>query len=136
MRAGCMSCLAATCLNVQVQADLERDGCDCVNVEIGSYTNQVVRPIPEHMADYRAARVADGLSDSICIDACMVAEIEALWAQGIRTTGCCCGHKKAPAYIGVFYDDIPRMKAMGYEVLPNFLRPGDEDSFEPKGVMK
>lgn len=107
--------------------------CDCVNVEIGSYANQVELPRPQHMMGDR-----DSLQEwTICIDKCLVDEIKALWAAGIWTTGCCCGHNKLNGYIGVINDDIPIMKAMGYVVAPNDSRPQpcfDEDSFYPKST--
>ena len=69
----------------------------------------------------------------IAVDKCLIKEIIDLWEQGIRTTGCCCGHgDKSKAYIGVVFEDIPKMKALGYEVFYNSCRPDDEDSFIPK----
>lgn len=69
---------------------------------------------------------------TVCIDKCLLPEILSLWERGIRTTGCCCGHEKLPPFIGVVESDIPKMKALGYEVQFNDCRPGDEDSFKPK----
>lgn len=68
----------------------------------------------------------------ICVDACLALEVSRLWARGIQTTGCCCGHNTTPAFIGVVDRDIPAMKALGYRVRPNPCRPGDEDSFIPR----
>lgn len=70
----------------------------------------------------------------ICVDACLALEVSRLWAEGITTTGCCCGHAVQQGYIGVVDADIPRMKAMGYLVHHNPCRPGDEDSFVPKSL--
>lgn len=98
--------------------------CGCVGIEVGSYANQVLLPAPSHMSK------ANGYS----IDACLAEEVQDLWRQGIRTTGCCCGHNKLPPFIGVDFDDVDRMKALGYEVAFNPCRPGDEDSFVPKSV--
>lgn len=108
--------------------------CDCTDVPIGSHANEVVLRIPEHMADYRAARVDLGLSPDVSIDRCLVDEIRELWRAGIRTTGCCCGHNQRAGFIGVFPEDIPAMLRLGYEVHPNPCRPGDRDSFYPKSV--
>lgn len=103
--------------------------CACVDVEIGSYDNQVelTPPLPlrRNTPDGEVAR-------TVCVDACLAAEIQALWVLGIHTTGCCCGHNKARPFIGVAFEDIPAMKALGYVVQPNPCRPGDEDSFWPK----
>lgn len=100
--------------------------CRCQGVEIGSYDAQVELATPPHMAR------DDGRG--ICIDSCLALEVTKLWSYGITTTGCCCGHGKAPPYIGVIESDIIRMKALGYVIAPNALRPGAEDSFTPIGA--
>lgn len=70
---------------------------------------------------------------TVCIDKCLLPEILFLWENGIKTTGCCCGHgKRDMAFIGVIESDIPKMKALGYKVWFNDCRPGDEDSFVPQ----
>ncbi|MEZ2446078.1 hypothetical protein AB6805_30390 [Chitinophaga sp. RCC_12] len=69
-----------------------------------------------------------------CLDQCIAEEVMLLWQLGITTTGCCCGHGSAPPFIGVADEDIPRMKAMGYQVRFNPSRPGDEDGFTPMGT--
>lgn len=106
--------------------------CDCINVDFGSNDNAVWLPRPDHMklTDEQRAR------PEICIDRCLEKEIIELWALGISTTGNCCGHNKLDGYIGVIDSDIPRMKAIGYEVAPNPNRPSDEDSFYPKSVRR
>lgn len=71
----------------------------------------------------------------VCIDKCLLPEILELWEMGIKTTGCCCGHGKDKPFIGVDFDDIQKMKDLGYEVYYNKCRPDDEDSFVPKTVM-
>lgn len=72
----------------------------------------------------------------VAIDKCLIGEIIHLWEQGIHTTGCCCGHGDInKAFIGVDFEDIPKMKAMGYKVYFNTCRPGDEDSFIPKTML-
>ena len=99
--------------------------CDCVNVEMGSYNNQVELPRPGHMPSTRGFT-------SVWVDACLKDEILYLWSLGITTTGCCCGHNKVEGYIGVSDSDIHKMKEMGYKVAFNSCRPNDEDSFKPK----
>jgi hypothetical protein len=91
--------------------------CNCKDVDIGSYQNQVT-------LNYNGKQ--------ICIDKCLVEEIKYLWSLGITTTGCCCGHNKIDGFIGVNFDDIPKMKSLGYSVKFNEIRPNDEDSFYPK----
>lgn len=36
---------------------------------------------------------------TVCIDECIIATIKALWAAGVQTLGCCCGHGKERASI-------------------------------------
>ena len=98
--------------------------CHCESVEVGSYDNQIWVHAPSHMPK----------ENGYCLDRCIAEEIMQLWMKGITTTGCCCGHKKIPPFIGVIDADISKMKLMGYEVAPNKIRPMDEDSFYPKGI--
>lgn len=75
--------------------------------------------------------------DIVCIDACLVSEIWELWGKGIRTTGCCCGHNKEQLpFIGVEFEDIPKMKELGYQVQPNADGSDREDSFYPKSLIE
>lgn len=74
---------------------------------------------------------------TLCMDKCMVEEVQYLWSLGIRTTGCCCGRHSdstAGGYIGVYPEYIEVMEDLGYEVRHNECRPGDRDSFIPKMV--
>lgn len=96
----------------------------CGHCEMGSYEGQVELVPPDFL------RRSDGRG--ICVDVCLALEISRLWRAGIKTTGCCCGHGKPLAYIGVIPEHIGQMKEMGYEVSFNPSRPGDEDSFVPK----
>lgn len=102
--------------------------CSCENVAIGSYSGAVELVPPPFLAR------ADGRG--ICVDVCIALEVSRLWKMGIATTGSCCGHNKAPGFIGVVDSDIPRMKALGYRVQHNPCRPGDEDSFFPRSIEK
>jgi len=79
----------------------------------------------------------DGAAHFIAVDKCILPEILSLWENGIRTTGCCCGHGDSRmAFIGVRNDFIPLMKKLGYKVKFNSNRPNDEDSFVPKTEIK
>ena len=49
----------------------------------------VVVDLPENMLHLK-----DSGRTQICIDECIVPQIKALWAAGISTLGCCCGHNK------------------------------------------
>lgn len=102
--------------------------CDCVNIKIGSYDNQVELQRQKCMI----GRTEGTKSNTICIDKCMVEEIKYLWSCGVRTTGCCCGHNKQKGYIGVIDKDIEFMKKGGYKVLINKDNLGDERNFIPK----
>lgn len=97
--------------------------CDCVNVAMGSYDNQVVLrpPFP----------VRGGVAG---IDRCISDEILSLWAAGIVTQASCCGHNRAPAFIAVADEHITRMEGLGYEHLPNHMNPSDNSCFVPKSV--
>ena len=101
--------------------------CNCVNIEMGLYGNQVKLDCPEHMKKYISY-------DTIAIDRCLLDEIQYLWSLGVRTVGSCCGHNKVIGTIGVAKEDIPKMKKLGYQVQFNPCRPNDEDSFVPKSL--
>lgn len=102
--------------------------CQCEDVAVGSYDNQVMIPRPECMKDRK-----EGSENSIiCVDTCLANEIQKLWRLGIRTTGCCCGHRKHQGYIGVILEDAARMRELGYE----YLEADRTDHFKPKGHMK
>lgn len=105
--------------------------CNCVNVEMGSYDNQVAVPVPDYIELLMNAP-GQARRETVCIDACLFDEVKALWRVGITTTGCCCGHNKIQGYIGVVDGDIHKMKALGYVVAYNSGRPNDEDSFVPR----
>jgi len=102
--------------------------CNCVNVKIGSYDNQVELLRPKCMI----GRTEGTNSNTICIDKCIAEEIKYLWSLGIRTTGCCCGHNKQEGYIGVIEKDIETIKKGGYKVLFNKNDLNDEKNFMPK----
>lgn len=100
---------------------------------------------PRHLCGYCETQTYEGAVElvppdfmkrddgrGICVDVCLALEITAIWRQGIRTTGCCCGHGRRPPYIGVAFEHIDQMKTLGYVVRHNPCRPGDEDSFIPK----
>lgn len=53
--------------------------------------------------------------DEVVVDSCLADEIEQLWANGIVTTGCCCGHGKGLGFINVRSDCIDKMIELGYQ---------------------
>ena len=89
--------------------------CDCNEIEVGSYANQVVLNVPPHMRGRRFG--CHIIRDRIGVDRCIALELQTLWSLGITTLGCCCGHNAAPAYIHVAPDDAGRMRGLGYELL-------------------
>jgi len=50
----------------------------------------------------------------IDVDKCLITEIKYLWAQGIPTIGCCCGHNKTIPYIIVSPQYRIKMLALNY----------------------
>lgn len=100
---------------------------NCEQIKFGKYSCAYAICLPWKV---------NGVPKVVSIDKCLLPEILQLWEQGIKTTGCCCGHGKATPYIGVLPEYINRMKEMGYQVLQNPCRPEDEDSFIPKTSMQ
>lgn len=107
--------------------------CKCANVKVGSYDNYIVLDVPSNITLIYNIPERD-IRTTVSLDKCLSEEIKYLWSQGIRTTGCCCGHNVVPSYIGVIDEDIDKMKNLGYRVCFNPCRPNDEDSFTPKTV--
>lgn len=108
--------------------------CECKDVEIGSYANQISLKCPLHMQKYRERKVVKGYaygieSHYISIDKCIANEIIQLWDLGITTTGCCCGHNKQDGYVGVIENDISKMIELGYKPQKNILYPEDKTNF-------
>jgi hypothetical protein len=90
--------------------------CKCKNgiTESDRYAQQIVLTPP--FIDYTNARIAQGLSPSVCIDPCIAEEIIMLWNKGILTLGCCCGRNQPPMYpfVNVADEHIEQMLDMGY----------------------
>ena len=73
---------------------------------------EVIYP-PENFIEYNCA---DGYKESVCVDKCIAREIEELWRQGVKTTGCCCGHGRKLGFIQVRdKDSVEKMKQLGYQ---------------------
>lgn len=97
---------------------MTKSGCTCKNVDIGSYDNQVIVDIPKHMSSYKEARVREGLSPSICLDKCIVNEINFLWSHDIKTFGSCCGHGVKEPMVNVSKEDMDKMHKLGFKLYP------------------
>jgi hypothetical protein len=90
----------------------------CCDVQFGSFSCADFVDLPWQLAD--------GGRKTVAIDRCLLPEVKGLWENGIRTTGCCCGHGKTElAYIGVDSQDVSKMELLGYS--PNY-----PNSFCPK----
>lgn len=89
--------------------------CKCVNVKMGTYSNQTVMITP--WFPYK----------QVGIDNCLLEEILMLWETGVRTLESCCGHNITNGYIAVDAASIDKMKSLGYT-----QREGREEIFYPK----
>lgn len=87
-----------------------RSGHLCGYPAFGTYEGQVVLIAP----DWLKHKWPTGIG----IDVCLALEIQSLWQAGIKTTGHCCGHGRAPAYISVWPEEIPAMQRLGLRNLP------------------
>ena len=85
------------------------DGCTCENVSAGSYANQETRPLP-----FATERYSIPGAKPVGIDRCILPTVEALWADGIETVECCCGHGKATGYIAVKPQHVADMLMRGF----------------------
>ena len=92
--------------------------------ECGSYKCQIVVECPEYET------VMGRKLTTVGIDKCILKEMQYLWNQGIKTLGCCCGHKVQSGYIQVKKSSIEKMKELGYELESN----DRQDVFIPKSM--
>ena len=68
--------------------------------------------LPENMLHLK-----DSGRTQVCIDECIVLQIRVLWAHGIQTLGCCCGHGKQNPNIVVPASSNPTDTAEAYRIL-------------------
>lgn len=54
---------------------------------------------------------------TVCVDSCISSHIQALWDNGIRTTGCCCGHNIMRPWVSVPDEYLDVMK-INYKARP------------------
>lgn len=93
--------------------------CNCKNITPASpeaFAQQIVLPIPPHMSKYSEAREKAGLDPTVCIDPCIVDEIQDLWSKGIITYGCCCGHNLHESFVNVDNSHVELMISLGYKM--------------------
>lgn len=93
--------------------------CNCENVKIGSYDNQVTLNSWWN-------------NGQISIDKCLVNEILFLWSNKIQTTGCCCGHNKVKPMINVIESDHKNMVKLGYKFSINQF---GTNCYKPKSIL-
>lgn len=71
----------------------------------------VVVPLPKFLAQY-----CPNNPDDVCIDECILSNIQCLWEEKIHTLGSCCGHSKEnPAIViadGYVLEDVKRIRFM------------------------
>lgn len=102
----------------------------CNEVKPGSYDC-----VYNIMPPYKCGML-DKIYRYVNIDKCLIHEIIHLWEQGIKTTGCCCGHGDiTKAYIQVQKECILKMKELGYVEHFNINHPLADDYFIPKTVL-
>lgn len=94
------------------------------------YQQQIVvtPPFPEYVKNREAA----GLSGSVCIDPCIMMEIQSLWDLGIQTRGCCCGHNILTPFVNVADESIEKMLELGY--IQWHDDPERKDTFKLKSI--
>lgn len=91
--------------------------CDCNNISIGSYSNQVeIDPYKFNcMKSYIDNKISEGLAPTVCIDKCIVDKVIFLWENGVKTFGSCCGHNKLQGFINVGEDFYEKALTLGFE---------------------
>lgn len=86
----------------------------CKDIDFGTYKCSYTIYLP-WLCKYLWEDESERRPKKVCIDKCLLPEILDLWEKGIRTTGCCCGHgSREKAYIGVYSEDVQKMKDLGY----------------------
>ncbi len=103
--------------------------CNCSNVAIGSYDNQVMLGWYPVMDAYKLQREKAGLSTrGICVDTCLAKDITTLWESGIRTMGSCCGHGMADGMINIHPEDFDKALELGWEMFAYDDEPDRRDT--------
>ena len=102
--------------------DIDYGTCDC------SY--HIFLPYPNE-------KLVDGKLEFKCvdIDKCLLSEVVGLWELGIKTTGCCCGHKKSEPFISVRKEYGGIMLHLGYEIQHNMPSCDINCYFVPKSKL-
>lgn len=88
--------------------------CKCVNVEMGSYDNQVMLDVPSFMYPIKNCLGEIKPNQKICVDRCLVPIIRLLWDNKIATENCCCGHNVQKPTIIIDEKYIPQLMRLGF----------------------
>jgi len=101
--------------------------------DVERYALQIVVEFPIHKIEkevYDRYKVRK----TVCIDPCIIDEIQMLWDKGILTMGCCCGHNnpKWHPFVNVADEHIDQMLAMGY--VQQHYDPTRKDTFRLKSA--
>jgi len=118
-----------TVYRVPTNTAVQENKCTCIDVDFGSYENQIMLGWYPIMDGYRLARKEKGLGDSgVCVDRCVAADIVDLWVGGVRTYGSCCGHGKLPGMINVDPADFDKALSLGWGMYEFPDEPGRRDT--------
>lgn len=79
--------------------------CACRDIGYGTYANAVDLEPPAALGYTRTP---------ISVDACIAAEVQGLWALGIKTLASCCGHNRGEGVIAVLDKHDGAMTKLGY----------------------
>jgi len=78
--------------------------------------------------------------DCFRLDACIVPALLALWAKGIKTTGCCCGHGSGSGIIGLLTEKDREgehiMEAPPYNIAEVVERRRHENAAYERGLQR
>ena len=104
---------------------------NCTDIGIGSYNCAYNIMLPYLVKDPTDPE-REPFSKMVAIDKCLIGEVISLWEQGIKTTGCCCGHGKLMPFIGVKSEYAKKMAELGYKEMD---AQGFKNHFTPKTVI-
>ena len=74
--------------------------CECQSYNSPKNTGHVSEVVLDH-----ARYFPDTEKQQVCVDACIAEIVEKLWAAGVRTSACCCGHNGLFGRPSVFIND-------------------------------
>lgn len=96
--------------------------CNCLSYNAGG---DLGGSAPERVILYRKY-FPDSERETVCVDECIADMIEKLWAAGVKTCACCCGHngqsRIANGNANVMLSD-PAQAQLAHEILSRDNRP-------------